>query len=435
MAPAAGQRSINAFFKAPAIATSVVLKPAAGAPAEDAEPKGVAESADPLVEDPSTNGGGADWQLGGCPRRPVATYKRRRRVDGGKGGGISKDGVKDGSRDEDAPSTSGGDPGGEPKRARSEIPMRDGSSKANAQAAAPTGMKQLFLDLGQKNFGHCKCPTCGLLYAKGEPEDERTHAKFHAEFTAQSSAGHHTRTSGLSSGSSLGPDGLTGAPYMPCPKTWRDTAVWTCADDPDRFVVSIGADDHRMRWGKVVTLAQKVETELGALEGWVLREVNARGTRAFVYVVKDVIVGALFAEPTRWAYRTLADDQTDAEDRRVKTDASQRIDNASKREVEVVGSARIDSSVGVTASHYGRDTLRRSEVATRAVMGVRAAWVHPAHRRKGTGTRLLTCAREFLVPGFTCDAREVGWTQPTEDGRALASATCGLGDGTFLVYG
>jgi hypothetical protein len=84
-----GQRSINAFFKAPAIATSVVLKPAAGVPAEDAESKGVAESADPLVEDPSTNGGGADWQLGGCPRRPVATYKRRRRVDGGKGGGIS----------------------------------------------------------------------------------------------------------------------------------------------------------------------------------------------------------------------------------------------------------------------------------------------------------------------------------------------------------
>ena len=366
MAPAAGQRSINAFFKAPAIATSVVLKPAAGVPAEDAESKGVAESADPLVEDPSTNGGGADWQLGGCPRRPVATYKRRRRVDGGKGGGISKDGVKDGSRDEDAPSTSGGDPGGDAKRARSEIPMSDGSSKANAQAAPPAGMKQLFLDLGQKNFGHCKCSTCGLLYAKGEPEDERTHAKFHAEFTAQSSAGHHARTSGLSSGSSLGPDGLTGAPYMPCPKTWRDTAVWICADDPDRFVVSIGADDHRMRWGKVVTLAKSVETELGAMEGWVLREVNARGTRAFVYVVKDVIIGALFAEPTRWAYRTLADDQTDAEDRRVKTDASPRTDNASRREVEVVvPSARIDR-VGVTASHYGRDTLRRSEVATRA---------------------------------------------------------------------
>ena len=41
MAPA-GQRSINAFFKAPAIATSVVRKPAAGIPAEDAGPKGVA---------------------------------------------------------------------------------------------------------------------------------------------------------------------------------------------------------------------------------------------------------------------------------------------------------------------------------------------------------------------------------------------------------
>ena len=35
--------------------------------------------------------------------------------------------------------------------------------------------KQLFLDLGQKSFGHVTCPTCGLLYAKGEREDERTH--------------------------------------------------------------------------------------------------------------------------------------------------------------------------------------------------------------------------------------------------------------------
>ena len=39
--------------------------------------------------------------------------------------------------------------------------------------------KQLFLDLGQKSFGHVVCAVCGLLYARGE-RDEKTHDAFHA---------------------------------------------------------------------------------------------------------------------------------------------------------------------------------------------------------------------------------------------------------------
>ena len=84
MAPA-GQRSINAFFKAPAIATSVVRKPAASVPAEDAESKGVAESADPLVEDPSTNGGGrglAARRLSPATRGDVQAQETRGRRQG-----------------------------------------------------------------------------------------------------------------------------------------------------------------------------------------------------------------------------------------------------------------------------------------------------------------------------------------------------------------
>lgn len=204
---------------------------------------------------------------------------------------------------------------------------------------------------------------------------------------------------------------------MTCPKTWRDAAAWTCEHDPSgSFVAHIGPDDHRARWGKAMALAQFVGDELGAQHGWVLGEdAERRGTRAFVYVLKDRIVGALFAEPLRRAYRTIPDEwgETGPGDSREKTSPA-------------TGSR--------PAAHYGGKVLRRRDAPTRAVMGIRAAWVHPAHRRRGIATLLLRVARERLVPGYACDEKETAWTQPTEDGRSLAAATCGFGDGTFLVY-
>ena len=39
--------------------------------------------------------------------------------------------------------------------------------------------EQMFLDLGQKNFGHITCPTCNMVYTSAQPEDEAYHIKFH----------------------------------------------------------------------------------------------------------------------------------------------------------------------------------------------------------------------------------------------------------------
>jgi hypothetical protein len=41
---------------------------------------------------------------------------------------------------------------------------------------------QLYLDLGQKNFGHCICTVCSMTYAKGNEDDETLHARFHRSF-------------------------------------------------------------------------------------------------------------------------------------------------------------------------------------------------------------------------------------------------------------
>ncbi len=38
---------------------------------------------------------------------------------------------------------------------------------------------QYFLDLGQADFSHTTCPSCGLVYACGEYTDEKLHTSFH----------------------------------------------------------------------------------------------------------------------------------------------------------------------------------------------------------------------------------------------------------------
>lgn len=39
--------------------------------------------------------------------------------------------------------------------------------------------RQLFLDLGQADFTHTTCRTCGLVYARGLESDEKLHKSFH----------------------------------------------------------------------------------------------------------------------------------------------------------------------------------------------------------------------------------------------------------------
>jgi hypothetical protein len=41
----------------------------------------------------------------------------------------------------------------------------------------------MHLDMGQRDFHLSKCAVCGLVYAKGEESDEKTHAAYHTSAT------------------------------------------------------------------------------------------------------------------------------------------------------------------------------------------------------------------------------------------------------------
>ena len=77
-------------------------------------------------------------------------------------------------------------------RARNAPPPRaSGNKLQRKRSAAGQGdrkrrehLRQLCLDLGQKNFGHVTCRACGMVYSLGQAQDEADHSRFHRRYLA-----------------------------------------------------------------------------------------------------------------------------------------------------------------------------------------------------------------------------------------------------------
>ena len=251
----------------------------------------------------------------------------------------------------------------------------EGKARADARAIGDAEKRrtQMCLDLGQSSMRHATCARCGLVYAKGDPSDEKTHAQYHAKFLANANGG--------------------GAGAMTLKPGEGQSAVWESEDGEARCVALDGGEATK---SAIERVARGIERELNMPADWILRQAKG-AVKAYVCVSKKGhrVVGALFAEKIARAYRTLPD-----------------VKNAT------------DATEGTIVSHGG--------VAENAVCGIRAVWVHSSARRAGLARAMLNAARARAVPGYVVAAAECAFTQPTESGTALALAYCE--SDTFLVY-
>jgi N-acetyltransferase len=426
MAPSAapaGHRPIHSFFRgvhAPC-STSTAL-PEAPAPAPAAPPPAsVPAGSVPAWDRPND--------------RPVVAYARRRR--GARSGDAASAGARNSARDakrarvsddrngadrvvdEDegegrpGPSSSGpsadegelgDDPdGGFTKKKESSFPRAKESGKT----------KQLFLDLGQKSFGHVTCATCGLLYAKGEREDEKTHEMYHARYVEEQGLAFRDEANSATVSKRTEKFGLA------CPKRWGfESAAWRSADDSE-WVVVVGSRDHAKRRAVALKVAAHVEKTLGMKTGWAMCDAKCPASekkKAFCYVAGDRVVGALVAEPLRGAFRTVL--------------SGSSVDGG----VGGVGVESVELRGEQKKPVEGSNVTRRGDQVERATLGVRALWTHPVWRRSGVASRLLDTARHCMTSGYVSGYEECAFTQPTEAGKTFAQKKCGREDGTFLVY-
>jgi len=251
----------------------------------------------------------------------------------------------------------------------------DGAVKSDvmttsAMKSAAKRRTQMCLDLGQASMRHETCARCGFLYAKGDPTDEKAHAKFHATFVS----------------------GSSGVGGMTLKLGEGQTVVWEGEGDV-RCVALDGGKSTKMAFERI---ARGIERELSMPENWICEKATG-AMKAFVCVASkgDRIVGALFAEKVTEAYRTLPE-----------------VKHAT------------NATDGTIVAH--------GEVLERALCGVRAIWTHSSARRRGYARAMLNSMRAHLVPGYIIPVKECAFTQPTEAGTALALAYC-EGE-TFLVY-
>ena len=423
----AGHRPIQSFFRGghEPCSTSTAL-PEATAPAPAAPP--------PAASVPA--GCVPAWDRPNDRPRVVAYARRRRGARAGDAaslGGATFSSDCDAKRprlsvdrnraeEEDADADRGeGLPGPSPS-ASSEMfhePKRwTNRSGSSVPVPVPTKVptKQLFLDLGQKSFGHVTCATCGLLYAKGEREDERTHAAYHAAHVeAEGSAPSDAKNAARRLGGKFG---------IACPRRWGfESAAWHSPDGSE-WVVVCGRRDHAKRRAVALKIAAHVERMLGMRAGWALENEKAK---MFVRVAGDRAVGALIAEPVSGAFRTVPETRGDAFVTRER-------ENANKRENANAHEHRHGDEDDERDAVFHRSITRRGDARERATLGVRALWTHPARRRCGVASQLLDTARHGMTAGYVSGERECAFTQPTDLGKRFARKACGREDGTFLVY-
>jgi len=128
--------------------------------------------------------------------------------------------------------------------------------------------KQLYLDLGQVDFSCTTCKVCGIMYAKGEEQDEHTHDLYHKQF-------------------------LQGIRFA----GWKGERLLGKAAEGRILAVLPG--DHPHHLAKVKEVSEHLEKQLGLCPGWLL----SVQVKAFLFVKEKKVLGSVIAEDIKECHR------------------------------------------------------------------------------------------------------------------------------------
>ncbi|KAI4300558.1 hypothetical protein L6164_033925 [Bauhinia variegata] len=259
---------------------------------------------------------------------------------------------------------------------------------------------QFHLDFGQSDFLLRACSICGVKFSPGDAEDEKTHNEFHKNYT------HGIQFKGWTNERTV---------HMPNVKG-------------EKLILVLESDPLAHR-NKVKEVVKMMEIELGS--GWIVHKL----CKVYLFISHQRIIGCLVAEQIKEAFKVIscsAAGQSHSHGTRKKETNScattlQFGDIIFQREVEKRALSANDSEDG----QFGGAILCESK-AVAAVCGIRALWVTPSNRRKGIASQLLDAVRRSFCMGFVLERSQLAFSQPTSDGKSLASSYTGTG--SFLVY-
>lgn len=331
----------------------------------------------------------------------------------------------------------------EEKSCKVRFTLRSSDDETNAKKTKKTTKhKQMYLDLGQKSFAHATCTICGLMFAKGEPSDEELHRKHHAKFLEERDNAFVTVN--VNKANSFWVDERK--------QNWQEVEI-VRKDAPSSSseksekcrvyrVTKGGCDRHA--WAKVKRVAKIVETEIGAVEEWVLggeEENTDLHVVAFVCVSftggkanEGKIIGAAFCEDVAANQREVF----------ASTRAGGKADEKAPSGNDSSAATTPTTTTSANDNVRGGGVLKKGariqlSSQTRDSVGIRALWVHKKFRRAGVSYNLLeNCRRRFygdasMIGSSTIVEKDkVAFSQPTYQGELFIAKYAG--NGGFLVY-
>jgi len=295
-----------------------------------------------------------------------------------------------------------------------------------------TKMRQLFLDVGQKNFAkQMVCSICGMLYIHGVAEDVHEHerickhyrdgvafqinpqsCRIVAKFCATRSKHKHSS--------------LTNHHFLSPHKNESSSSINNHSrTTEDGYIIEIRHSDSYALRQKVGHVMEIVDKELGfapvpmpSSSATMMRENSTSSSSksvaiprtVFLYIQEKKVIGLVAAEIIQQAHRLMiiadssgcnyGEDFADEQQRRNQTQQQQPQPHPQQ-----------------SSHHY---YYERSKESHRAMIGIQKLWVHSKSRKKRLATRLLDTVRARMVYGTLVPTTLVAFSSPTEAGARFA---------------
>ncbi|OWM71446.1 hypothetical protein CDL15_Pgr005633 [Punica granatum] len=253
---------------------------------------------------------------------------------------------------------------------------------------------QVHLELGQSDFLLRTCSACGIKYAPGDAEDEKSHVVFHKNYTH-------------------------GVPF----KGWINERLVHMPSIEVERIVLVSDNDPPAHRNKVQEVVKMMESELGC--GWIYHKL----CKVYLFISSQRIAGCLVAERIKEAFRVICDAETkrtEAKGPIIKEERG-RLKSAGLQFGNIMFQREVVRKIlrVVNKNEDVNGAIYCEEEAVPALCGIRAIWVSPSNRRKRIGTHLLDAVRKSFCTGIVLEHSQLAFSQPTSAGKALASSYMG----------
>ncbi|KAG0265349.1 N-acetyltransferase esco2 [Linnemannia exigua] len=337
-------------------------------------------------------------------------------------------------------------------RTKSNIATTSASSKQRLPVTPTRRPNQLARE--DEKLKRYHCPQCGMPYVRGQPEDEQIHDRYHRavlggidypgyknEVVVARFRDLEVEVNGASAGRSGGVKGDSVSSSSSSSALWGDASssriVMVSMSDSGRTNASVSTSGSNYEKKKVKEVLEVVNKELGSVD---FDPEKLDSCKVFLYISgKKKVVGCLIAERIKEGFEIMtlrAEPRRSSVESRASSNTSMDSSSPSSSDAKPIekrgAPMQLLDDQDRSREGEGGAAIFCSKVPQPAICGINRIWVSSQHRRQKIASRMLDAVRERFIYACQLETKDLAFSQPTGDGKALARQY--LGTDRFLVY-